>query len=474
MTFVDDELVAAARAVRAHAWAPFSGFAVGAAVRHRDGRIVTGCNVENATYGLTICAERVAIVKAISEGMRPDGFTAIAVVADTDEPTPPCGACRQILWEFCGDVPVILATPARSRPCSAWRPCSRGPSTRGFSGSDRCEAGAARRAALRGARARPAVEAVAAGGYHGRMLPTIAWQDDAVVMVDQRKLPTREVYLTCRTPGDVARAIKTMVIRGAPAIGVSAAYGLALSVRRSKAAGTKQLTTEFLKDCELLAATRPTAVNLFWAIDRMKRVFSEKVLGGASVDDLRQLMLEEAQAIHDEDVASCREIGRFGGALVPQEAGILTHCNAGALATAGYGTALGVIRGAIEQGRSVTVFADETRPVLQGARLTAWELVRDGIDTTVISDNMAAVLMRQGRINFIVVGADRIAANGDAANKIGTYTVAVLAKEHGVPFYVAAPLSTIDMGTADGDGIPIEERSRRGGHPRRLDADRPR
>ncbi len=293
------------------------------------------------------------------------------------------------------------------------------------------------------------------------MLPTIAWQDDAVVMVDQRKLPTREVYVTCKTPNEIAKAIKTMVVRGAPAIGVSAAYGLALSVRRSTAAGTKQLTTEFLKDCDLLAATRPTAVNLFWAIDRMKRVFSRQVLAGASVDDLRRVMLDEAHAIHDEDVESCRAIGRFGGALVPVDAGILTHCNAGALATAGYGTALGVIRGAIEQGRQVRVFADETRPVLQGARLTAWELVRDDIDTTVISDNMAAVLMRQGRINFVVVGADRIAANGDAANKIGTYTVAVLAKEHGVPFYVAAPLSTIDMKTPDGDAIPIEERHRK-------------
>jgi methylthioribose-1-phosphate isomerase len=290
------------------------------------------------------------------------------------------------------------------------------------------------------------------------MLPTIAWQDGAVVMVDQRKLPTREVYVTLKTPNEVAKAIKTMVVRGAPAIGVSAAYGLALGLGRSRAAGTKQLTTEFLKDCDLLAGTRPTAVNLFWAIDRMKRVFSERVMAGASVDDLRQIMLDEAHAIHDEDVASCRAIGRFGGALVPAEAGILTHCNAGALATAGYGTALGVIRGAIEQGRKVRVFADETRPVLQGARLTAWELVRDGIDTTVISDNMAAVLMRQGRINFIVVGADRIAANGDAANKIGTYTVAILAKEHGIPFYVAAPLSTIDRATPDGDAIPIEER----------------
>ncbi len=295
------------------------------------------------------------------------------------------------------------------------------------------------------------------------MLPTIAWQDDTVVMVDQRKLPTREVYVTLKTPNEVAKAIKTMVVRGAPAIGVSAAYGLALGVRRSTAAGTKQLTTEFLRNCELLAGTRPTAVNLFWAIDRMKRVFSERVMAGASVDDLRRIMLDEAQAIHDEDVASCRAIGRFGGALVPADAGILTHCNAGALATAGYGTALGVIRGAIEQGRTVRVFADETRPVLQGARLTAWELVRDGIDTTVISDNMAAVLMRQGRINFIVVGADRIAANGDAANKIGTYTVAVLAREHGIPFYVAAPLSTIDRATPDGDAIPIEER-----HPKEV------
>jgi methylthioribose-1-phosphate isomerase len=282
------------------------------------------------------------------------------------------------------------------------------------------------------------------------MLPTIAWQDDAVVMVDQRKLPTRETYITCKTPTEVARAIKTMVIRGAPAIGVSAAYGLALSVRRSKAAGTKQLTTEFLKDCDLLAGTRPTAVNLFWAIDRMKRVFSERVLAGESVEDLRQHMLAEAHAIHDEDLESCRAIGRHGGALVPADAGILTHCNAGALATAGYGTALGVIRGAIEQGRTVRVYADETRPVLQGARLTAWELVRDGIDTTVISDNMAGVLMRDGRIQFVVVGADRIAANGDAANKIGTYSVAVL-----------APLSTIDLKTPTGAAIPIEERHRK-------------
>jgi methylthioribose-1-phosphate isomerase len=293
------------------------------------------------------------------------------------------------------------------------------------------------------------------------MLPTIAWQDGAVVMIDQRRLPVREQYVTCTTPKDVARAIKTMVIRGAPAIGVSAAMGLVLGLRRSTAAGTKQLTTEFLRDCDMLAATRPTAVNLFWAIDRMKAVFSREVLAGASVGDLRERMLAEALAIHDEDVANCRAIGRAGGVLIPDGTGVLTHCNAGALATAGYGTALGVIRGAVDLGRRVKVYADETRPVLQGARLTAWELVRDGIDTTVIADNMAAVLMREGRIGFVVVGADRIAANGDVANKIGTYTVAVLARQHDIPFYVAAPLSTIDLATPDGSRIPIEERDRR-------------
>jgi methylthioribose-1-phosphate isomerase len=277
-------------------------------------------------------------------------------------------------------------------------------------------------------------------------------------MVDQRKLPSKELYVECRTVNEVAKAIKTMVIRGAPAIGVAAAMGLALGARRSQASGTKQLATEFFKNCDLLAGTRPTAVNLFWAIDRMKRVFGEAAQAGASVDDLRARLELEATRIHDEDVESCRKIGAYGGALAPDEARILTHCNAGALATAGYGTALGVIRGAVEQGKQVRVYADETRPFLQGARLTAWELVRDGINTTVITDNMAGALMRDGLINFIVVGADRIAANGDTANKIGTYSVAVLAKEHGIPFYVAAPLSTIDLATPDGSGIPIEER----------------
>jgi len=293
------------------------------------------------------------------------------------------------------------------------------------------------------------------------MLPTIEWKDDAVVMIDQRKLPASEVYVTCKTANDVARAIKTMVIRGAPAIGVAAAMGLALGMRRSRATGTKQFTTEFQKLCDVMAATRPTAVNLFWAIERMKRTFADAAQRGASVDELKDRLVSEARAIHDEDVESCRAMGAHGASLVPASANILTHCNAGALATAGYGTALGVIRAAVEQGKQVAVLADETRPFLQGARLTAWELVKDGIDTTVITDGMAGAMMRLGHVDLVVVGADRIAANGDVANKIGTYALAVLAKEHGIPFYVAAPLSTIDLNTPDGSRIPIEERNER-------------
>jgi methylthioribose-1-phosphate isomerase len=293
------------------------------------------------------------------------------------------------------------------------------------------------------------------------MLPTIEWKDDAVVMIDQRKLPSAEVYVTCRTAAEVAKAIKTMVIRGAPAIGVAAAMGIALGMRKSRATGTKQFVTEFQKTCDLLAATRPTAVNLFWAIDRMTRTFADAAQAGCSVDEIKDRLDAEAKRIHDEDVASCRSIGAHGAALVPESATILTHCNAGALATAGYGTALGVIRAAVEQGKKVAVLADETRPFLQGARLTAWELVKDGIDTTVITDNMAGAMMRAGNVDLVVVGADRIAANGDVANKVGTYTVAVLAKEHGIPFYVAAPISTIDLNTPSGDQIPIEERSDR-------------
>src|SRR5438105_14467176 len=293
------------------------------------------------------------------------------------------------------------------------------------------------------------------------MLPTIAREDDVVVMIDQRKLPAQEVYVRCKTAAEGARARKTMVIRGARGIGVAAAMGIALGMRKSKATGTQKFAAEFQSTCDMMAATRPTAVNLFWAIDRMKRTFGSAAQAGESVDQIKDRLDREAQLIHDEDVASCRAMGAFGADVVPADAKILTHCNAGALATAGYGTALGVIRGAVERGKTVAVFADETRPFLQGARLTAWELIRDGIQTTVITDNMAGALMRQGQIDLVVVGADRIAANGDTANKVGTYTVAVLAREHNIPFYVAAPLSTIDLDTPDGGHIPIEERNAR-------------
>ena len=293
------------------------------------------------------------------------------------------------------------------------------------------------------------------------MLPTIEWQGDTLVMVDQRKLPGQEIYVRCRTSQEVAKAIRTMVIRGAPAIGVAAAMGIALGMRRSTAKGTKQFAVEFQKTGDMMAATRPTAVNLFWAIDRMKRTFAAGALAGESAEELAGRLEQEARAIHDEDVASCRAMGGHGALLVPDGARVLTHCNAGALATAGYGSALGVIRAAVEQGKKIAVFADETRPFLQGSRLTAWELVREGISTTVITESMAGPLMRAGEIDLVVVGADRIAANGDTANKIGTYTVAVLAHEHKVPFYVAAPLSTIDLATPDGDHIPIEERDQR-------------
>ena len=293
------------------------------------------------------------------------------------------------------------------------------------------------------------------------MLPTIDWQDDAIVMVDQRKLPGQELYLRCRTAQEVARAIRTMVIRGAPAIGVAAAMGIALGMRKSTAKGTRQFAVDFQKTCDMMASTRPTAVNLFWAIDRMKAVFADAAQAGQSADEIADRLETEARTIHDEDVAACRAMGGHGAAVVPDGARVLTHCNAGALATAGYGSALGVIRAAVEQGKRIAVIADETRPFLQGARLTAWELVREGINTTVITESMAGPLMRAGEIDMVVVGADRIAANGDTANKIGTYTVAVLAHEHKVPFYVAAPLSTIDLATPDGDRIPIEERDQR-------------
>jgi methylthioribose-1-phosphate isomerase len=288
------------------------------------------------------------------------------------------------------------------------------------------------------------------------VVPTVAWEDGAVVMIDQRRLPLEETFVRCRDHREVATAIRDMVVRGAPAIGVSAALGLALGVRNSSSEGST-LRTEWDDICAVLAASRPTAVNLFWAIERMRRRFDQ--LAAAGRDTLRAGLLDEALKMLAEDIASCRSMGDLGAELLPGEARVLTHCNAGALATAGYGTALGVVRSAARMGRLQMVFADETRPFLQGARLTAWELHEDDIPVTVITDSMAGHLMARGEINCVVVGSDRIAANGDVANKIGTYTVAVLAKEHGIPFYVAAPVSTFDLATPTGEEIPIEERS---------------
>jgi methylthioribose-1-phosphate isomerase len=291
------------------------------------------------------------------------------------------------------------------------------------------------------------------------MILTLEWTPEGVRFIDQTKLPLEESYVLATSYQQVADVIVTMVVRGAPAIGVSAAMGVALGAKQTGAQTTEEFAPEFDRICALLAGTRPTAVNLFWAIDRMKALFSTLRAGHASLPEVQQVLLDEALRMYDQDIADCKAIGQHGASLMPEEGGVLTHCNAGALATCGYGTALGVIRGAVENGKQIHVYADETRPFLQGARLTAWELMADGIPTTVICDNMAASLMRQGRIQAVVVGADRIAANGDAANKIGTYSVAILAKEHGIPFYVAAPWSTIDRATLTGDAIPIEERS---------------
>ncbi len=283
-------------------------------------------------------------------------------------------------------------------------------------------------------------------------IETIEWTRDGVVMIDQTRLPHETAFVTCRNYLEVAEAIRGMVIRGAPAIGVAAAMGVAIGALKSD-----NLEADMPLICETLAQTRPTAVNLFWAIERMKRVYAEtKSAGPAAV---RQKLVNEAQHMRAEDIAINQAIGRHGAPLVPDHKTVLTHCNAGALATAGFGTALGVIRAAVQMGKTIDVFAGETRPFLQGARLTAWELQRDGIDTTLITDNMAGHFLKSGRIGCVVVGADRIAANGDLANKIGTYGLAVLAKENNVPFYVAAPLSTLDLTLASGDQIPIEERA---------------
>jgi len=289
------------------------------------------------------------------------------------------------------------------------------------------------------------------------MIQTLEWTDSGVRFIDQTKLPTEETYVTCKKPEQVADVIRNMVVRGAPAIGVAAAMGIALGVKNSKAETVGELKPEFDRMCKLMGETRPTAVNLFWAIRRMREKF--ELLRVRPLAQLKQALIEEAQGMHAEDIAANQAMGRHGATLVPASGGVLTHCNAGALATCGYGTALGVIRAAVEQGKKIHVYADETRPFLQGSRLTAWELMKDGIPTTVISDSMAGAMMGQGKITAVVVGADRIAANGDVANKIGTYTVAVLAKEHEIPFYVAAPFSTVDLETPDGSKIPIEQRN---------------
>ncbi len=294
------------------------------------------------------------------------------------------------------------------------------------------------------------------------MIPTLEWTDAGVRFLDQTKLPLEETYVLAEDYRAVAEVIRTMIVRGAPAIGVSAAMGVALGLQRSQAADIAQLDGDLKIICDTLAATRPTAVNLFWGIERVRqlvRAMSQEP--GATIPQIQQAAVAEARRMYDEDIAACRAMGAHGAVLMPRTGGVLTHCNAGALATAGHGTALGVIRSARDAGKRISVIANETRPYLQGARLTAWELLHDNIPTTVLCDNMAASQMRAGKIKAVIVGADRIAANGDVANKIGTYGVAVLAREHGIPFYVAAPWSTIDMATPTGDQIPIEERAAR-------------
>ena len=292
------------------------------------------------------------------------------------------------------------------------------------------------------------------------MIKTVEWTKEGVRLLDQRLLPNEEKYVTLYSYEEIAEAIKNMTVRGAPAIGVAAAMGLALGASQSVGTSVADLEFDFKYMCDVMGATRPTAVNLFWAIERMRGVTEkakkEKI---RDVEEVKNRLVSEALAIFQEDIDSNRAIGRYGAELINDGFTVLTHCNAGALATAGdYGTALGVIRGAVDAGKRVAVIADETRPFLQGARLTAWELNKDQIPVTVITDNMAGHIMKQGKVDCVVVGADRIAANGDAANKIGTYMVAVLAKQHNIPFYVAAPISTVDLQTPTGEDIPIEER----------------
>ncbi|OGW52678.1 MAG: S-methyl-5-thioribose-1-phosphate isomerase [Nitrospirae bacterium RIFCSPLOWO2_02_42_7] len=289
------------------------------------------------------------------------------------------------------------------------------------------------------------------------MVPTIEWKDGIVRMLDQTRLPLEVTFFDCRTYHDVAKGIKDLIIRGAPAIGVAAAMGVALGAQEINTKNFKNFYDELEKVCNHIGSTRPTAVNLFWAINRMKEftLYNKE----KPISEIKKALIDEANRILQEDIEACKTMGRHGAQFIKDGDTILTHCNAGALATGGYGTALGVIRAAKEEGKEIKVFADETRPVLQGARLTAWELMEDGIAVTLITDNMAGYFMKKGMINLCIVGADRIARNGDVANKIGTYSVAVLAREHGIPFYVAAPLSTIDFNIPSGEHIPIEERN---------------
>jgi methylthioribose-1-phosphate isomerase len=293
------------------------------------------------------------------------------------------------------------------------------------------------------------------------MIPTLEWTPAGVNFLDQTKLPLEETYVLATDYQQVATVIRDMIVRGAPAIGVSGAMGVAIGIEHSNASTLQQLTAEVEVICAALAETRPTAVNLFWGIGQVRDLFNELAAKNTPIPEIKTAVVELAKRLYDEDIAQCKALGANGADLLPMEGTVLTHCNAGALATCGYGTALGVIRAAVERGHQIDVLADETRPYLQGARLTAWELMKDSIPTTVLCDNMAGHLMSKGRIQAVIVGADRIAANGDTANKIGTYSVSILAKEHGIPFYVAAPFNTIDLATATGAGIPIEQRNPR-------------
>ena len=293
------------------------------------------------------------------------------------------------------------------------------------------------------------------------MIPTLEWLPEGVNFLDQTKLPLEETYVLATDYQQVATVIRDMIVRGAPAIGVSAAMGMAIGIDRSSATTLEALTAEVAVIAHTLAETRPTAVNLFWGIDEIRSLYNQLAARNTPIPEIKAAVVAKARRMYDEDIAACKQMGAHGAALLPKQGTVLTHCNAGALATCGYGSALGVIRAAIERGHILDVFADETRPFLQGARLTAWELMKDNIPTTVLCDNMAAHLMSKGRIQAVIVGADRIAANGDTANKIGTYGVAILAKEHNIPFYVAAPWATLDLATPHGGLIPIEQRAAR-------------